>query len=120
MGLTWRIMRRFPALIRWERGFAIVYLPIRLSFTAVLLIVSNQPAPLYVLALVSAAGVRLILMAINAVILLIILRRDGRAGCWRDTVTPLTIALFLAVAQVTAVSWLRLTTLGTISGFPGL
>ncbi len=87
---------------------------------AVLLILSNQPTLLYVLALVSAAGVLLILMAINAVILLILLRRDGRAARWRDTVIPLTIALFLAVAQITAVAWLRLTILGTISGFPGL
>ncbi len=88
--------------------------------TAVLLILSNQPALLYVLALVSAAGVLLILMAINAVILLILLRRDGRAVRWRDTVIPLTIALFLAAAQITAVAWLRLTILGTISGLPGL
>ncbi|NKQ35464.1 MAG: DUF2085 domain-containing protein [Chloroflexi bacterium] len=90
------------------------------AITAVLLILSNQPTLLYVLALVSAAGVLLILMAINAVILLILLRRDGRAARWRDTVIPLTIALFLAVAQITAVAWLRLTILGTISGFPGL
>ncbi|HID54457.1 MAG TPA: DUF2085 domain-containing protein [Anaerolineae bacterium] len=90
------------------------------AITAVLLILSNQPTLLYVLALVSAAGVLLILMAINAVILLILLRRDGRAARWRDTVIPLTIALFLSVAQITAVAWLRLTILGTISGFPRL
>ena len=88
--------------------------------TAVVLILSSQPTLLYVLALVSAAGVLLILTAINAVILLIILRRDGRAARWQDTIIPLTIALFLAVAQITAVAWLRLTILGTISGFPGL
>lgn len=88
--------------------------------TAVLLILSNQPVLLYVLALVSAGGVLLILAAINVVFLLILTRRDARAVQWRDTAVPLTIALFLAVTQITAVAWLRLTVFGTISGFPGL
>lgn len=47
--------------------------------TAVLLVLSNQPTILYVLALVSVIGVVLIVTAINAVLLLILVKRDGMA-----------------------------------------
>ena len=128
-GLTMGVLV-FPALAQalWRRqefrpvlasGRELAGLALAAAAAAALLL-SNQPALLYVLALMSAAGVLLILTAINAVILLIVLRRDGRAARWRDTVIPLTVALFLAVAQVTAVAWLRLTVFGTISGLPGL
>ncbi|NJN54100.1 MAG: DUF2085 domain-containing protein [Anaerolineae bacterium] len=88
--------------------------------TAVLLLVSNQPAILYVLALASAVGLLLVLMGINAVLLLVLLRRDGRARQWRETAVPLTICLLLAIGQLAFITFMRLQAFGTITGFPGL
>ncbi|MCP4360921.1 MAG: DUF2085 domain-containing protein [Chloroflexi bacterium] len=91
-----------------------------LAGTAVALILSNQPTLLYVLALASIAGLLLVVMALNAVLLLILLRRDGRAISWRDTAVPLTICFILAIVQLGAITFLRLNAFGTITGFPGL
>ncbi|HRQ41871.1 MAG TPA: DUF2085 domain-containing protein [Chloroflexota bacterium] len=88
--------------------------------TAVLLLLSNQPAVLYVLALASVAGQLLVLMGINAVLLLVLLRRDGRARRWRDTAVPLTICLFIAIVQLGVLTFIRLQAFGTIAGFPGI
>jgi len=88
--------------------------------TAVFLVLSNQPTILYVLALASAAGTVLVLIAVNAVLLLTIFRREGRALTWRDTAVPLTLCIGLAIAQLSVISFLRLSVFGTITGFPGL
>ncbi len=88
--------------------------------TAVLLLLSNQPAVLYVLALASVAGQLLVLMGINVVLLLVLLRRDGRARQWRDTAVPLTICLLLAIGQLGILTFIRLQAFGTITGFPGI
>ncbi len=88
--------------------------------TAVLLVLSNQPTVLYVLALASVAGQLLILTGINAILLLVLLRRDGRARQWRDTAVPLTICLILAIGQLSVITYIRLQSFGTITGFPGL
>lgn len=90
-----------------------------LAATAVLLVLSNQSAVLYVLALASTAGLLFVLMAINAVLLLTIFRRDGRAYTWRDTAVPLTICIGLAIGQLGFISYVRLSAFGTITGFPG-
>lgn len=87
--------------------------------TAVLLILSNQPTLLFVLALASVAGLLLILMGINAVLLLVLLRRDGRARRWQDTAVPLIICLILAMGQLGIITYVRLQAFGTITGFPG-
>lgn len=91
-----------------------------LAVITVLLVLSNQSAILYVLALVSAGGVLLILTAINVVMMLTLLKRDGRMMRWRETAVPLTIALIIAIAQVSFVTLVRLNLTGTTAGFPGL
>lgn len=90
------------------------------ALTAVLLLLSNQSTVLYVLALVSAAGLLFIVTAINTVFLLILLRRDGRAESWRETAVPLLISFVLALIEISAVSIVRLNLTGTMTGFPGL
>ncbi len=90
------------------------------ALTAVLLLLTNNPTVLYVLALVSVAGLLLVLSGINAVFLLILLRRDGRAENWRQTAVPLLISLTLALVELSAVSIVRFNLTGTMTGFPGL
>lgn len=90
------------------------------ALTAVLLLLSNQPTILYVLALVSTAGLLFIITAINTVFLLILLRRDGRAESWRETAVPLLISFILTLIEISAVSMVRFNLTGTMTGFPGL
>jgi uncharacterized membrane protein len=90
------------------------------ALTAVLLLLSNQSTILYVLALVSTAGLLFIITAINTVFLLILLRRDGRAERWRETAVPLLISFILALIEISIVSMVRFNLTGTMSGFPGL
>jgi len=88
--------------------------------TAVLLLLSSQPAIAYVLALVSVAGLLLILTAINAVLLLTLLKRDGRATRGWETAVPLLISFILVLIEVSAISITRFNLTGTMTGFPGL
>lgn len=86
----------------------------------VLLLLSNQPELLYVMALVSTAGILLMVLAINIILLLVLLRRDGRATSWREAAVPLTIGVVLAVVELSTISLLRFNLTGTMIGFPGL
>ncbi|MAT99754.1 MAG: hypothetical protein CL608_21650 [Anaerolineaceae bacterium] len=91
-----------------------------LAGTAVLLVLSNQPTILYVLALVSVAGVLLIVTSINAVLLLMLFKKDGFAVRWQETAVPLLISFTLTIAQLGTIAVLRFNFTGTITGFPGL
>jgi hypothetical protein len=88
--------------------------------TAVLLLLSNQPAINYVLAIGSTAGMIAIVAAINTILLLTIFRRDGLATRWRETAVPLTIGLTLALIELSIITLVRLQFTGTIVGIPGL
>ncbi|HEX6385777.1 MAG TPA: DUF2085 domain-containing protein [Anaerolineae bacterium] len=87
---------------------------------AMLLVLGNQPVILYVLALVSTAGVLLIVTAINTILWLVLLRQDGRVTRWQQAAILLLISLGLAVVQLGTVSLLRFDLTGTITSFPGL
>ena len=91
-----------------------------LGGTAVLLVLSNQPTILYVLALVSVVGVLLIVTSLNAVFLLMLVKRDGLAVRWQETAVPLLVSFALAVVQLGTITLLRFNFTGTITGFPGL
>ncbi len=86
----------------------------------VLLVLSNQPALLYVLAFVSVAGLVLLLGAINTILGLTLLRRDGRALRWRETAVPLIIGVLFAIIELSAMSFVRYHFTETMIGFPGL
>lgn len=93
---------------------------ILLFLIAYVLILSNQPTLLYVLAIASALGVVFIITSINTVLLLIVLRRDGFATRWQQTLAPLTMGLVFTVIQIAVVSYVRFGLTGTLTGFPGL
>lgn len=93
---------------------------ILLALLLVALVVSNQPALLYVLSLVSAVGVVAILTALITTILLLVVRREGRVHHWRQALLPLGVGLALALLLIAAVSVARYTLTGTMTGFPGM
>ncbi|MCA9980794.1 MAG: DUF2085 domain-containing protein [Anaerolineales bacterium] len=85
-----------------------------------LLLLSNVSAVSYVLALASVAGVTFILAGINVIFVLVIFRRESLAERWTQVVLPLGIGLVLALGQIALGTTLRLSLVGTITGFPGL
>jgi hypothetical protein len=91
-----------------------------LAAVLALLVLSNQPALTYVLAVVSAGGVVLTISALNTMVLLILTRRDGRAGRWRQVAPHLLAGLLLAIVEIGLVSTVRFALTGTMTGFPGL
>jgi uncharacterized membrane protein len=93
---------------------------VALAVILALLVLSNRPGLLYVLAIVSAAGVVLILTILNTIVLLILLRRDARAVTWRQVLLPLGAGLCLALLQIGAIGVVRYALTGTMTGFPGL
>ncbi|WP_420627451.1 DUF2085 domain-containing protein [Candidatus Leptofilum sp.] len=120
----------FPALMQtlWrdgngrsviDSGWELVGLVILVG-TAVLLVLSNQPVILYVMALVSVAGVLMIVTSLNAVFLLMLLKRDGKAVKWQETAVPLFISFGLTILELGIIVWLRFNLTGTLTGFPGL
>ena len=66
------------------------------------------------------SGLLMIVVALNTVMVLLVLRRDGRAVGWRETAVPLLVGLLLAIAELSAISLVRFHFTGTMTGFPGL
>lgn len=112
----WRDQQPRPAIgnIRELLGLVVI------AAIVMFLVLSGQATILYVLGLVSAAGVLVVLTAINCTALLILFRRDARATNWRQALLPLTIGLTLAILQVALISFVRFSATGTMTGFPGM
>ncbi len=91
-----------------------------LSGLTILLVLSDQPTILYIFGMVSAAGVVLVLTAINSTMLLILTKRDARAKTIRQTLVPLGIGLILGLIQIGIISFVRYSLTGTLTGFPGI
>jgi hypothetical protein len=112
----WIDQQRRPAIGSWRELISLLIL----AGITILLVLSNQPALLYVLSLVSAAGVLLVLAAVNSVMLLITLKKEAQASRWSQVLPALAIGLVVAVIQVAIISFLRYSLTGTMTGMPGL
>lgn len=112
----WKRQIRRPSIGSWRELTGLVLLALIL----ISLVLSNQTTLLYVLSLVSAVSVVVILTTLNTVLMLLIVRREGRANRWFQALFPLSIGLFLTLAQIAAVSYVRYALTGTMTGFPGL
>lgn len=112
----WKRQVRRPSIASWRELAGIL----GLALVVILLVLSNQAGLLYVLSLVSALGVVAILTTINTVMMLLVLRREGRAQRLTQVIGPLLIGLCLALLQIAIVSYARYALTGTMTGFPGL
>ncbi len=75
---------------------------------AVVGLVTSGWAPLlYPLALLSGTAVVLLLGLLNALGVLMVLRRDGQARRWREVAAPLLLGLALALVELTAIGLVR-------------
>ncbi|MCX7707122.1 MAG: DUF2085 domain-containing protein, partial [Anaerolineae bacterium] len=71
------------------------------------LVTSGWPPLLYPLALLSGAAIACLLGLLNALGLLILLRRDGRAQRWREVLAPLLAGLALALLEIVVIGLAR-------------
>lgn len=111
--VLWRQYMPMPMLASWGDLRDLLLL----AGAVLLLALSNQSVVLYVLALVSTAGVLLALGTINAVLGLILLRQDGRAERWQETAVPLALSLLLAIIELSTIGLVRYQLTGTMTGF---
>ena len=81
------------------------------------LVLTENPLILYPLALLSAAGVLLVLGVVYTVVALLVLRRENRIDSWAGLAVPMGLGLGLAVLQIGLLDLARLTLTGTWSGF---
>ncbi len=112
----WRQQEFQPVLGNYRELAGLVLL----ASLAILMVLSNQPAILYVLGLVSAFGVLIVLASVNTTLMLIIIKRDATASSWRQVLIPMATGLALAILQVAVVSYARFAFTGTMTGLPGL
>lgn len=113
---VWRTPRFLPVL---ANGRELIDL-LALAALLILLVLSNQPVLLYVMAIMSTLGLLLLVAALNTVVLLLLLRRDGRAATWKGTAVPLLGGLALAVLELSVIGYARFALTGTMTGIPGL
>lgn len=71
------------------------------------LVTSGWPPLLYPLAVLSGAAVACLLGLLNALGVLIVLRRDGHAREWREVIGPLLAGLALALVELAAIGLAR-------------
>ncbi len=91
-----------------------------LALVTIALVLSNQSTLLYVLALTSVAGLLFIVAALNTVILLVMLRQDGRATVFWQTLLPFFVGFVIALLELSLISYLRFSITGIMTGFPGI
>lgn len=99
----WRAWEDRPALAGLRELGGLVLLAAVLTG----LVLSDNPWVLYPLALVSAAGVGMMLTLLDTVILLILTRQENRAENWRGAVLPLLAGATLALAQIAVIDAAR-------------
>ncbi len=112
----WRQYVPRPMLATWRDLLGLLLVA---GFMA-LLVLSNRPVILYVMAVVSTAGLLATLGSVNVILGLILLRQDGKGTRWWETAVPLIIGILFAIIELSAISLLRWNLTGTMIGIPGL
>jgi hypothetical protein len=82
-----------------------------------LLILSGSPPILYVSALISAAGVLIVLTLIYTMLVLILFKRENQYTIFNQLTLPLTAGFGFAILQIIVLDLLRYTVTGTWEGF---
>ena len=110
---AWRDWKREPVVGSFREAGVLVLL----AGAVGLLVLAENPLILYPLALLSAAGVLIVLGLVYTVVALIVLRRENRIESWRGLVLPLGLGLGLALLQIGLLDLARFALTGTWSGF---
>jgi uncharacterized membrane protein len=112
-GVAWRAPEDAPSL----RNFRELLGLITLAGIVVALVLTEDPAVLYPLAILSALGVVLMLSLVNTIVVMYVARRDNRATSWRG-LWPLALAgLALTFVEIGLIDVVRFALTGTWAGF---
>ena len=110
---VWQTIDRRPAIASLRTLFILIILALVLD----LMVLNENPFLLYPLALVSAAGVVILLMMVYAIILLMAFRRECRYTSFRELVIPLVAGFGMALIQLALLDLIRFWLTGTWEGF---
>ena len=86
-------------------------------FVLILAIIHGSIWVLYPLALISSAGVLIVLTVIYTVLLIILLRSENRYNSLNESIFPITAGFGTAILQVIVFTLIRYTLTGTWNGF---
>lgn len=110
---VWRDWDARPALDGWKTFLKALALVLLLD----LVVLTENPLVLYPMALVSAAGVLVLLSLVYSMLWLMILRHENRFDRVRQLVMPLAAGFGVAILQIIALDALRFLLTGTWDGF---
>lgn len=110
---AWKTQDRRPVLSGFWEFSLLLLLAILVDF----LVLSENPLILYPLALVSAAGVLVLLTLVYTMVVLMVLKQENRMVGWLDLVYPLLAGFIIALTQIAALDLARFLLTGTWSGF---
>lgn len=102
-----------PAIGGLRRLGVIIILAILLD----LFILTENPLLLYPLAIISAAGVLVLLTLVYTMLWLVVLKRENRYNGFEELIIPLIGGFGLALIQIGILDWLRYLLTGTWDGF---
>lgn len=72
-----------------------------------LVLLGGARLPGWLVAAVETGAVAAVLTVVNTMLALVALRRENRAGVWRDAILPLTLGLLLALGEISGIALLR-------------
>ncbi len=110
---VWREWKKEPALTPLK---ALILIAIAVVLD--LLILTESPVVLYPVALLSAAGILILLTMVYAIVWVTLMGQDNMFDNFKQMWLPLLAGLTLALIQVFAIDMLRLWLTGTWGGFP--
>lgn len=106
---VWKDPQPAPVLKSWKEYGALLAAG---GIEAALILLGWPPA-VYLLALMSLAGVLAILLTVNTLIVVVILRREGKASTARDVLLPAGIAALMSAGMIAGMDafrgWLTIT-----------
>lgn len=109
----WRDWVDRPVLGRWRE----LGLLLAAAAGLILLVLSDEPLILYPLALLSAAGVLMLLTMLYMIGLLALTNRQNTLTTWRSAAWPLTAGLTLALLQIAVIDAARFAVFQSWAGF---
>lgn len=110
---AWRVWRPQPAL----GGLRSLALLVLLGLAVDVLVLSENSLILYPLALISAAGVLLLLSLVYGMVLMMVFRLENRLQRLADLLLPLSAGLLMAILQIGLIDLGRYLLTGTWEGF---
>jgi hypothetical protein len=110
---VWQQVDTRPAIDGLRKLGVIITLAIILD----LFILTENPLLLYPLAIISAAGVMVLLTLVYTMLWLVVLKLENRYNGFKDLIIPLIGGFCLALIQIGVLDWLRYLLTGTWDGF---